>query len=218
MVTQRVDGGGDNLIKCAVCGQYYDPGKHFGCPHCSGNSVGLTQGLYSTRPVGASASDNYGSGSPYSPTEAVGHVSGGHDYYRGTETQVAAQIEKRSPDSAGIRPERAHSPVVGWLVALNGPTKGTDYRLHAGYNYIGRERGDICLRGDMAVSKERDSCINYDPSNRTFYLSHENGINQTLLNECTVRKEGAQLFDYDVVTIGQTKLLFMPLCGKRFNW
>lgn len=242
MVTESVDGGGGHMIRCNICGQYYDPIKHFGCPHCSGGSQGVTEALYNgySHGGGNASPGGYGNGYPvtepvgrssypgsgYPVTEPVGRSSYPNEPYNrgggnlGGATEVAQFVEKRSPEITRIAGSGTGviSPVVGWLIAINGPCKGTDYRLHAGYNYIGRERGDICIHGDLAISKERDSCINYDQAYRTFYITHENGINQTQLNGRSVRKEAAELYDYDVITIGQTKLLFMSLCGEKFNW
>lgn len=36
-------------------------------------------------------------------------------------------------------PSGVPMPVVGWLVVIEGLCRGTDYRIHTGYNYIGRE-------------------------------------------------------------------------------
>ena len=61
----------------------------------------------------------------------------------------------------------------GWLVAVEGPCRGTDYRIHTGYNYIGREAGDICIRGDSTISAQRDANVTYVPQTREFYIAHE---------------------------------------------
>lgn len=225
MVTERVESGGGRMIQCEVCGNYYDPSKNYVCPYCSAKRPSLTEVLYGESPSPEKK------GHPVTEAADLRSYPGSYgdnsnSYGRGMRnaTQIVDRVEPRPvgrtviADTPGGHAVGGFIPVVGWLIALNGPCKGTDYRLHAGYNYIGRERGDVCLHGDFAISKERDSCINYDRGSRTFYLTHENGINQTLLNDRSVRREAAELYQYDVVTIGQTKLLFMPLCGNRFNW
>ncbi|MDO5133336.1 MAG: FHA domain-containing protein [Eubacteriales bacterium] len=245
-VTERVEPGG-NMVRCGICGQYYDPTRHFGCPNCSSSSSALTEALYGgirsdgrygspgysnvqpvTEPVnmqgssGRYGSPGYSNDQPVTEPVNMRGSYGGYGYFDdsgvGQRTQVADHIEKRPMEPTQIVGRGGFSPVVGWLVALNGPCRGTDYRILPGYNTIGRERGDICVHGDPTISKERDACINYDSRNRTFYVTHENGMNQTLLNDRAVRKEEVELFEYDVLTIGQTKLLFIPLCGDRFNW
>ena len=40
----------------------------------------------------------------------------------------------------GLNVDGGVEPVVGWLVCIDGPSRGSDYRLHAGYNYIAAKR------------------------------------------------------------------------------
>lgn len=115
-------------------------------------------------------------------------------------------------------PAGAPSPVVGWLVAISGPCRGTDYRIHTGYNYIGRERGDICIRGDNTISGEKDANITYVSQTRQFFIAHELGKNVLLVNNIPVIGGGMLLKNYDRITIGTTKLLFVSLCGEPFSW
>lgn len=233
MATQRVEGGGGSMIQCKNCGNYYDSSSHFICPYCSAESPNLTEVLF--KGSHSDAENNH----PVTEAVDMPAYSGRHrNQDMSGRTQIADNIESRSAghtqiaDNIETRPVGhtqiaghpgghaggGFAPVVGWLVAMNGPCAGTDYRLHAGYNFIGRDRGDICIHGDPAISKEKDSCINYDQRGRAFYLTHENGINQTLLNNRSVMREAAELYQYDIVTIGQTNFLFMPLCGRNFNW
>ena len=120
--------------------------------------------------------------------------------------------------STGNRESGAGFPVVGWLVALNGVNRGKDYRIHEAYNYIGRERGDICIRGDMAVSAECDTIIRYVPQTREFYVAHGRGKNGVLVNDQSIGAEAVRLANYDVLTVGNTNLVFVALCGTKFDW
>ena len=115
-------------------------------------------------------------------------------------------------------PAGAPAPVVGWLVAVDGPCRGTDYRIHTGYNYIGRETGDIRIRGDAAISAEKDANVTYVPQTKRFYIAHELGKNVLLVNDLPVIGGGVELHNYDRITIGNTKLLFVGLCGEQFSW
>lgn len=109
-------------------------------------------------------------------------------------------------------------PVVGWLVCVDGPAKGRDYRIHSQYNYIGRgQHMDICISGDDCISTERAAVIAYDSEEKFFSFGPSMGHN-------VVRVNGKMLMNavvinaYDELTIGKTKLLFVPLCGERFDW
>lgn len=108
--------------------------------------------------------------------------------------------------------------MVGWLVCIDGATKGNDYRIHSQNNYIGRSaRMDISIPGDPHISAENSAIIAYDNVDRTFYFGPGSGRNIVRVNgkpALSVEKIEA----YDVLTIGTTKLLFVPLCGDRFDW
>lgn len=116
------------------------------------------------------------------------------------------------------RRSQSFSPVTGWLVCIEGPDRGRDYRVRAGYNRIGRsESMDICIPGDPSISRERHAVIAYDPEERVFFFSPDEGKNLVRLNGKLLMGPG-ELHAYDAVTLGATKLLFVPLCGERFSW
>lgn len=109
-------------------------------------------------------------------------------------------------------------PVVGWLVCVDGPAKGRDYRIHTQKNWIGRATHmDICISGDNCISAEEDAFIAYEPKKKFFHFVPGKGRNLMYLND-DVLLTPVQLNPYDILTIGQTKLMFVPLCGERFNW
>ena len=109
-------------------------------------------------------------------------------------------------------------PVVGWLVCIDGPSKGRDYRIHSQNNFIGRSRSmDICIEGDNTISSERSAVLSYDDMNRIFYFAPGQSLNLVRLNGNALMMP-MELHAYDELTIGKTKLLFVPLCGERFDW
>ncbi len=113
--------------------------------------------------------------------------------------------------------EAAAEPVVGWLVCTEGALRGTDFRIHAGYNYIGRESGDIHIRGDQQVSRQNHAMVAFDSDDCLFYVGPASGRNLIRLNGKPVLT-AVELHRNDVITIGSTKLLFIPLCGEDFRW
>ena len=108
-------------------------------------------------------------------------------------------------------------PVVGWLVCIEGPLRGTAWNLHAGYNYIGRETGDINHQGDSQISREKHATVAYYDKNRTYYVGPAEGRNIIELNGEPVFSS-TQLSSRDVIKIGTTRLMFVPLCGEEFTW
>lgn len=110
------------------------------------------------------------------------------------------------------------SPVVGWLVCVDGPAEGMDYRIRAGYNYIGRsENMDICILGDNNIGRERHAMIAYDPQEKIYFFGPADGRSIVRKNDKMVMVP-VELAAYDIVRIGSTKLMFVPLCGEHFNW
>ena len=110
------------------------------------------------------------------------------------------------------------TPVVGWLVCVDGPAEGTDYRIRAGYNYIGRgENMDICIQGDNNIGRERHAMIAYDPQEKIYFFGPADGRSIVRKNDKMVMVP-TELAAYDVIRIGSTKLMFVPLCGEHFNW
>ena len=109
-------------------------------------------------------------------------------------------------------------PVVGWLVCIEGSEQGKDYRLYGRINTIGRDIGmDVCIHSDPEITREIHARIGYDPRHNNFHLIPANSSNNTYLNDEPVYIP-TKLEAYDILEIGRTKLLFVPLCGRRFSW
>ena len=108
-------------------------------------------------------------------------------------------------------------PVTGWLVCVEGTSKGQDYRIHEEYNYIGRSnKMDICIQ-DPTVSRENHAIIAYDTQEKIFYFAPAGGSSIVRVNKKAVLGN-VELKAYDRLTIGQSTFLFIPLCGEQFEW
>jgi hypothetical protein len=209
--------------RCTKCGQYYDGSLYDICPHCYGRGSSRTEAVFvnssATEAVNKTLRSN---GVP--PTEYTGGRQPDIRFNPTVNPAVQGGTQRVNYEDASSHrtiingQKSTPAPVVGWLVVLEGAIKGTDFRLHTGYNYIGRDKGDICLHGDFAISSEKDTSITYLAQNRMFFVSHEQGKNPPLLNNAPVLGNGSELFPYDVITIGETRLLFIPLCGEKFSW
>lgn len=184
---------------------FYDANKYKSCPFCAEGTGAFSP---TVDPYGGAA----GSSAP----------AGG---YQGGITLPPEEMESGSGSKMGKTefvddhtPTGTPSPVVGWLVSLAGPCRGTDYRIHTGYNYIGREYGDIVINGDQAISAEKDSALAYVPELKRFYIAHEQGKNILMVNDVPVMGGSTELHMYDRIKIGNTQLMFIPLCGEQFSW
>jgi hypothetical protein len=111
-------------------------------------------------------------------------------------------------------------PVVGWLVVVGGPGIGSFRPIFEGNNTIGRsltQRIPIDF-GDDAISSEEQAYIRYDSSERSFlFVPNLSKTNVVSVNSS--RPTGAvELAAMDVIIMGRTQLVFVPFCGRDFDW
>jgi hypothetical protein len=108
--------------------------------------------------------------------------------------------------------EVAAAPVVGWLVAITGKHKGTDFRIRDGKTMIGSDQEcDIKLEDDFISSKHANiKYVNKD-GERVFILTDLDSTNGTFLNDSEEPIAKEELVDNDSVRFGQTKFKFKCL-------
>lgn len=196
-----------NIVYCPTCGEYYNASKHASCPRCKKNKKG---GFQPTGNPGGSfvetAPPAFSAG--FNPTQPPDSTWGGG---------ISERMGGGTQSMDGVSGSDI-SPVVGWLVAVSGPCRGMDYHIHANYNHIGREEGDICIQGDMNISARQDSDLVFVPSDNKFYIGHVQGKNVLKVNGVPAIGGGVELHNYDRITIGATELIFVGLCGEQFSW
>ncbi|MBU1211608.1 MAG: FHA domain-containing protein [Alphaproteobacteria bacterium] len=111
-------------------------------------------------------------------------------------------------------------PVVGWLVIVGGPGIGSYRPIYEGNNSIGRaltQRIPIDF-GDDAISSEEQAYVRYDSSDRSF-LFVPNLAKTNVVSVNNARPTGAvELSAMDVIVMGRTQIVFVPFCGKDFDW
>lgn len=119
---------------------------------------------------------------------------------------------------AVIKKDIGIDPAVGFLVCVDGPQKGRDFRLTSGRNFIGRgNEMDVALSEDDTVSRENHATVSYDAKNNSFNVAPGQGRGITYLNEEEVAN-ARPLNAYDKIEVGKTVLVFLPLCGDAFKW
>ena len=129
-----------------------------------------------------------------------------------TETKV-----EKTYETAPVK-TTTHEPVVGWLVCLKGRWIGQEFKLVTGRNSIGRsESNSICLSNEGSVSREKHAWIVYEPRKRQFFIQPGESSGLTYVNDDTVL-EPKQLSSRDILEFGDTKFIFIPLCGETFSW
>jgi hypothetical protein len=183
------------LTRCER-GHYYDAQQHSRCPSCG--VTGLEGCDIDATPSTSSETDM-----PATQVRGQG-IDGKHADVGVTVAMVRKKI--------GI------DPVVGWLVCIQGPEKGRDYRVRSERNGIGRGSDmAVCIQGDEAISRENHAFISFNPRKRSFRIAPGDGRGMTYLNGEEVDVP-MPLQAYDRIELGQTHLLFVPLCGEHFNW
>ena len=159
------------------------------------------------------------------PTELMekGKGRSGAVKSEGERTMLLGGRRRQADEARREEQERADNamedPVVGWLVIIDGPGQGRALNLGYGVNSLGRGATDrVNLNfGDSRISQSNHASVTYDPRGRRFYLQHGSGKNLTYLNEAPVLAP-IELPASSHISLGDTTLRFVPLCGEAFDW
>ena len=76
---------------------------------------------------------------------------------------------------------------------------------------------DIVLGADQSVSRLHHAAVVYDPKSRAFIVAAGDARELCYLNGDVV-VTSQRLQAYDVLTLGNTELMLIPLCGEKFSW
>ena len=178
-------------------GHYFDSSKYSTCPSCGIQDLDIH-------------------------ATVIHHVS--QPAAASSEGQTVRQNQAPpSSSEAGVtvgvfRKKIGIDPVVGWLVCIEGADKGKDFRVRSERNTIGRGANmDVCISGDDGISREKHAFISYNPRKNSFLLLPGESRGIVYLNDDEVAAP-MPLKAFDLIELGQTKLLFVPFCGDRFEW
>lgn len=168
-------------------GHYYDDEKYAECPHCE---------------------EQIGEGDL--TMSFVEEEERAHD-------KLAAMAGSDERTVGVFQARMKADPVVGWLVCMEGPERGRDYRIHTGRNFLGRSYGmDLTVRDDLSISREKHCSIVYDPKHGDFMLVPGEGTN-TYVNS-SLLKEPVRMEDGDAIGIGGSVFVFIAFCKGERTW
>ena len=92
--------------------------------------------------------------------------------------------------------------------------------IYEGNNHIGRAKNQrIPIDfGDDTISSEEQAYIRYNSMDRSFlFVPNLSKTNIVAIND--KKPTGAvKLEAMDLITMGRTKLAFVPFCGEEFDW
>jgi phage FluMu protein Com len=231
-------------IRCASCGKYYDEDKYSTCPHCKADNTGVTltsvpehethddkklkkhekkfKGIFGKKnkdiPISKPAvheeiieempSENPVQENPYEHqtlSEAILNANS-------TERFVREKTQGYYKLSSSIE------PAVGWLTCIKGESTGETFKIKAGKNSIGSSlSSEISLAKENGIARDRHAQITFEPKKRQFFI--QNGDSEGLIyvnNELVTTF--AELKNYDIISLGETELIFIALCGEKFTW
>lgn len=106
--------------------------------------------------------------------------------------------------------------VVGWLVGLDGKTRGESFPIRIGRNVIGRDRkAEVTIDADQVSAHHAD--LVFRPEERRYILMDANSTNGTFLNDEEIQSR-TDLVAEDVLRFGSQRYLFIPLCRDGLYW
>ncbi len=182
------------MIQCNAS-HFFDESKHGSCPYC-----GVPLDLGSPQPTVPLMSGGAAKTIPMRPPAAV--VSG----------PPAGATRRLVEERLGI------DPVVGWLVCIDGPDRGRDFRIRSENNFIGRDASmDIALSGDDTISRQKHASVAFEPGQQSFWLMPGDARGLCYVNG-TMAMSPVQLAPRDVIRLGKTKLMLVPFVDASFSW
>ncbi len=158
--------------------------------------------------MGTTLLEDPGSNPRKSKTTLVGGSAGGTRLVAPTEEGTAATPSPRASD-----------PVVGWLVVISGPGRGSAVELGHGMNAVGRAASNRVVLdfGDDQISADDHFRVAYDPESHDFHLIPGKGTNLLYVGDKAVLVPTVLEAMTDI-RLGGTVLRFVPLCTKAWNW
>lgn len=205
------------MKRCKANMHFYDTDKHKECPYCRN----ISEDVDNTQAVGETV------GIPGNRTETGATRSIGErsrqipDNERTIGEYDPGDLDGQKTIGVFKTPEgETFEPVVGWLVCVEGPNKGRDYRICAksGSNIISRAPGKniSIVISDPAISRSEHAEILFDSRENIFYLVRKTSSEVRLRGKLVLASE--VLKPYDEVELGTSKFLFVPFCVGDFKW
>lgn len=206
-------------MKLNTCpkGHFYDADKYASCPYCvpQDEAEAVTEAVKTedfSQPAAVKAQEISPSPIPVSklnkPASFVNTAVNGWEEPEDDENCTVGYYAQ----VIGVE------PVVGWLVCIKGAYRGESFKLKSGRNFIGRAANmDIVLGADQSVSRLHHAAVVYDPKSRAFIVAAGDARELCYLNGDVV-VTSQRLQAYDVLTLGNTELMLIPLCGEKFSW
>lgn len=166
----------------------------------------------------ASRANSAPSGSDDDKTQIVGKPEiQTNKHSAGDKTQIFRPSSTQAQDAPEL--DLMADPPTGWLVAIDGPGKGTVLTIGIGNNGVGRgDEARISIPfNDNEISRGQSFSVAYDPKHRRYYLLPGSGKTLVYFEEQPVL-ERMDLETGMSFQVGQTNFRFVALCNEQFDW
>jgi len=183
------------IISC-INNHYYDNSKYDSCPFCN---AGVNDDDYRTVAL-------YNNGQSQRETNDL-EIKTISFYDASNSVEDQELMVKRSAEA---------DLTVGWLVCLEGGSRGRDYRVVSGRNMVGRDYSmDICIQGDETISRENHCAVVYDDKHNLFYILP---VNNMVYKDDKLLTEAVELKTGDEFVIGESRFVFVAFCEGDRKW
>ena len=133
--------GGMGIIRCEKGLHFYDNVKYDKCPYCEQRKQQIqknTNIMQEQKTVAVQA-------------EKLSEL----EEYICRQEKEKIEANDYGRTIGYYSPVRGNDYVTGWLVCVKGPEKGRDYRLHHGFNRLGRSMDmDVIFSEDRSISRD----------------------------------------------------------------
>lgn len=137
-------------------------------------------------------------------------------YFKSLKSEVESSVAREQKPQQYVK--KIGRPVVGWLVCVKGLHFGESFEFFEGNNSLGRfPENDIVIADDRSVSRESHIFIIFDAKKGDYYIKPGASHSIPRLNDSPVL-EVKGLAANDLIEVGDENFVFVPLCGKDFDW
>lgn len=195
------------VVRCSQ-GHYYDDEKFSRCPHC-----GIFTNLKLNQEPSGRRENDEKTMAFSSDSQSLGDI-----LQRTVALENISQEDGDDQKTVGLYSgSKGNDFVTGWLVCVKGPEKGRDYRLHHGFNRIGRGyQMEICIVDDIHISRDSHCSIVYDGRSNLFSLVPSGG--NLVYKDGGLVSQPVRLETGDVIAMGESEFEFIAFCREGRVW
>ena len=203
------------LTKC-VNGHYYDADKSKDCPYCRKQEEEQRR-ISRTLPIRPNGPGTWQEDGPTVSMPVPGEVKLDRGTYAKPRGRRGIPAGEEGVTIGIYSPQMGTAYVTGWLVGVEGPVKGRDYRISHGRNSVGcSHQSDICISEGTGIAENGHCIVVYDGRGNQFYLAPGNGTITYRNGE--LLREPVELSLGDRIGIGDCTFEFVPFCREGHVW